>query len=299
MTAVRRVDGAGVPLQLESWAGPDASAPPLLLLHGVSRRGSTFLPAVPAFLPRFAVHALDHRGHGGSARAASYLVRDYAADAVCVAGAFGRPVVLYGHSLGALVALLAAAELPGRIAAVVVEDPPGQSFLARVGEGDYRPIFDLYRRHAGSPLTTTELARLLDAAILESPTGGPPRRFGAIRDAAGVRLTAACLKALDPAVLDPLLAGAWLEGVDWPAALGAVACPVLLLRGEPALGGMLPAADLQTLRDGVADLTVIDFAARSPWGTAGHNILGQSPDVLPRFVVPFLLATVAGGEGGA
>lgn len=298
MSAVRRVEGAGVTLALESWTGHDASAPPLLLLHGVSRRGSTFLPAVPSFLPAFAVHALDHRGHGASGRAGSYLVRDYAADAVRVAGAFARPVVLYGHSLGALVALITAAALPGKIAAVVVEDPPGQGFLARVGEGDYRPIFELYRRYAGSALPVPQLARLLDAAVLESPAGGPPRRFGAIRDAAGVRLTAACLKALDPAVLDPLLGGEWLGGVEWPAALGAVACPVLLMRGEPALGGMLPAADFQSLCEALADVTVVDFAARSPWGTAGHNILGQCPDVLPRFVIPFLLAAVAGGEGG-
>lgn len=299
MTGLRRVEGAGVTLALESWAPAHPSAPPLLLLHGVSRRGGTFLPALPWFLPRYAVHALDHRGHGASGRAPGYLVRDYAADAVRVAGGLGGPVVLYGHSLGALVALLTAAALPGRIAAVVAEDPPGPGFLARVGEGDYRPIFDLYRRHAGSPLPVPELARLLDAAVLESPAGGTPRRFGAIRDSAGVRLTAACLKALDPAVLDPLLSGTWLEGVDWPAALAAVACPVLLLRGEPALGGMLPAADFEALCDAVADLTVVDFGARSPWGTAGHTIIGQSPDVLPRFVIPFLAAAVAGGEGHA
>ena len=56
---------------------------------------------------------------------------------------------------------------------------------------------------------------------------------------------------------------------------------------------------LQALRAGVADLTVVDFGARSPWGTAGHTIIGQSPDVLPRFVIPFLVAAVAGGEGHA
>jgi len=299
MSAVERVAGAGCSLALERWGGSDPSAPPLLFLHGVSRRGLSFAPAVPALAASFRVHALDQRGHGASDRAQGYLVGDYAADAARVAAGLGKGLVLYGHSLGALVALETAAALPATVVAVVLEDPPGPSFLATVATGEYRPLFDLYRRHAGSGLPVGELARLLADAPLESPRGGPPRRFGDIRDAAGIRLTAACLKSLDPAVLDPLLAGRWLEGIDWLGTARRVACPVLLLRADPSLGGMLPDADFAMLEGALADVTVVDFSAGSPWGRAGHNILGQSPDILPRYVLPFLLSTVVGGQGAA
>jgi len=299
MSAVQRVAGAGGSLALETWAGGDPSSPQLLLLHGVSRRGCSFAPAVPALVPHFRVHALDQRGHGASDRAGSYLVRDYAADAAHVAARLDGPLVLYGHSLGALVALATAAALPANVVAVVVEDPPGPSFLATVATGDYGAVFELYRRHAGSGLSVGHLARLLADAPLESPRGGARRRFGDIRDAAGIRLTAACLKSLDPAVIDPLLAGRWLEGVDWLGTARSVACPVLLLRADPALGGMLVDADATALVGELADPTVVDFSAGSPWGHAGHNILAQAPDILPRYVIPFLLSTVVGGRGAS
>lgn len=290
MNTTRRVAGAGPSLALESWPA-DPRSPALLLLHGVSRRGRGFAGAVPSYGGRYAIHTLDHRGHGASDRAGSYLVRDYAADGeAVVSDALAGPVVLQGHSLGALVALLVAAALPDRVAAVVLEDPPGPTFLAGVSRGDYAPLFELYRRHAGSTLAVGELARVLAAAELRS-TAGPPRRFGAIRDAAGVRFTADCLKRVDPEVFGALLSDAWLDGVDLVDAARRVRCPVLLLRADPALGGMLPDADLAALVAAFRDVALVDFSAGSPWGRAGHGILGQFPDAIARFVVPFLEST--------
>lgn len=290
MSSTRRVAGAGPGLALQSWPA-DPRAPSLLLLHGVSRRGRGFAGVVPSLQHRFSVHALDHRGHGASDRSESYLVRDYVADCIAVVeGALVGPVVLQGHSLGALVALLVAAARPERVAAVVLEDPPGPTFLAEISRSDYASLFELYRRHAGSPLPVGELARVLADAELASHAG-PPRRFGDIRDAAGLRFTAACLACLDGATMDPLLADAWLEGVDLVAAAREVRCPVLLLRADPALGGMLPDGDLSALVGALRDAALVDFSAGSPWGRAGHGILGQFPDAVARFVIPFLEST--------
>ena len=298
MTDVRRVAGAGVGLALERWGG-DARGPALLMLHGVSRCGRGFAGLLPPLLPRFDVHTLDHRGHGASDRAASYLVRDYAADCIAVVEReLSGPVVLQGHSLGSLVALLVAAALPGRVKALVLEDPPGPAFLAGVSRSDYAALFGLYQRHAGSPLPVGELARVLADAELTGESG-PPRRFGAIRDAAGVRFTAACLGRVDPAVFAPLLSDAWLESVDLLEAARRVVCPVLLLRADPALGGMLPDGDVAALVAALGDVAVIDFSAGSPWGRAGHGILGQTPEAMARFVIPFLESTSVADRGGA
>src|SRR5688572_4782194 len=110
------------PVRLHVAAGP-RHGPPLLMLHGVLR-------AWTDFAPRWQLFALDHRGHGESARAERYLVVDYAADAVALVRDRLPGVVLYGHSLGALAAVAVAAELPDLVRAVILEDPPAPSFLA-------------------------------------------------------------------------------------------------------------------------------------------------------------------------
>ena len=271
--------GDGV--SLSGWTAGSPGAPPLLLLHGVSRRRATFTPLLPWLLPRFCVRAYDQRGHGESERGAGYFVRDYAADAARVVGTLPRPI-LYGHSLGALVALLVAASRPDSVGAIVLEDPPGPSFLAAVDRSPYAAVFTLYREHAGSALSVGELARRLSEAPLPGAPGMPATTFGATRDPANVRFTASCLKGLDPATMLPLLANAWLDGIDWEATLRRVACPVLVLRADPARGGMLPDDDFRLLGDTLADATLIELPG------IGHNAVGQQPDLVPRLVLPFL-----------
>src|SRR5262245_62100401 len=120
-------------IRLGVTTGP-ASGLPLLLLHGVLRAGRDFAPLWPALAPRWQLFAVDQRGHGTSERCPGrYRVCDYAADALDLVQSHlpGR-VVLYGHSLGALVATAVAAGLPDRVAAIVLEDPPAPSFLRDV-----------------------------------------------------------------------------------------------------------------------------------------------------------------------
>ena len=54
---------------------------------------------------------------------------DYARDAAAVLRSLREPAVVCGHSLGALVAGVVAAQLPERVRAVVLEDPPAPSVL--------------------------------------------------------------------------------------------------------------------------------------------------------------------------
>lgn len=276
--------GAG-DLALMSWGDP--AAPPLLMLHGVARRSDTFLPLLPWLVPQWRVAALDHRGHGRSARADSYLVRDYAADCVTVVERqFDRPVVLYGHSLGALVAVLTAAAIPRRVAAIVLEDPPGPGFLETLRSSSYQGLFAAYRILAGTRQPVADLARSIADVELVDPATGSVTRLGAIRDAAAIRFLAACLADLDPAVMAPLVAGDWLMACDLPGALDAVRCPVLLLRADPRVGGMLPEADARLFTGRLRDLAAVDL----PAGT-GHTVHGTSPELVTRHLLPFLAST--------
>lgn len=289
MLPTRQVAGDGLRLALAE-TGTDAVRA-ILFLHGVGRRFGSFAPLLPHVLPRWRIAGLDHRGHGASDRAADgYRVVDYAADTVAVVShELPAPVILHGHSLGALVALATAAAVPERVAAVVLEDPPGPSFVRDIAHTGYHDLFTLFQEHAGSRLPVAALARELAEARLPPPGGGAPRRLGDVRDAASLRFTARCLADVDPRVFAPLFDGSWLAGLPWDATLAAVRCPVLLLRADMALGGMLPADDADALERHVGDLTRIECRG------VGHTIHAQAPDVLARFLLPFLESLDDGG----
>jgi pimeloyl-ACP methyl ester carboxylesterase len=87
--------------------------PPLVLVHGAAADHTRWRPLLPYLERQVTTHAMDRRGRGGSGDAGAYeLEREYedvAAVIEAVAAAFGRPVDVYGHSHGAIVAFGAAA----------------------------------------------------------------------------------------------------------------------------------------------------------------------------------------------
>src|SRR3954452_12986993 len=105
--------------------GPEY-ARPLVLLHGGSARWPEVSDLIPALAATRRFYALDLRGHGRSGWVPGcYQLRDYAADvAAFLQGRVGRPAVLFGHSLGGQVALLAAAEYAHLVRAVINGDSP-------------------------------------------------------------------------------------------------------------------------------------------------------------------------------
>lgn len=282
MVRTRMVAAEGVQLALAESSA--IGGLPILFLHGVGRRFVSFGPLLPHVACRWPVLGPDHRGHGASERGGGkYHVVDYVADTCAVlTGAVAGAVVIHGHSLGALVALGTAALLPRRVAALILEDPPGPRFVSGLHHTGYGPLFELFQHHAGSPLPVPVLARRLAEARVPPPAGGAPRRLGDVRDAASLRFTARCLIDTDPAVFTPLLDGTWLAGQPWRETLAAIRCPVLLLRADPALGGMLPPDDADEIERAIGDVTRVECRG------VGHAIHGQAPELLARFLVPFL-----------
>jgi pimeloyl-ACP methyl ester carboxylesterase len=91
----------------------DPSAEPVLLLHGTGGSAMLWDDVATRLLTDRCVVAVDLRGHGESSRPTppSYRFADYARDVRDVARSLGSaPAVLAGHSMGALVAILLAAE---------------------------------------------------------------------------------------------------------------------------------------------------------------------------------------------
>jgi len=159
-------------------ASSESAGPPLLLLHGVIRRWQDWVPLVPALSCRWQIHALDFHGHGRSGQIGDhYLLRDYLQDALTVIHEIAtEPVVLFGHSLGALVALGAAAFLPRKVRAIVLEDPPSARTLANLKQTPYHAQFVAMRELAGATMSVGELTRRL----VEIPIPTRKARFASV-----------------------------------------------------------------------------------------------------------------------
>lgn len=229
---------------------------PLLMLHGVTRRWQTFLPVVDALAVCYQLHALEFRGHGKSDRTPGrYRVIDYAEDAVhYLDNHLSSPAIIYGHSLGSMVAAIVAAERSERVAALVLEDPPFHTMGSRIGESVLLSLFTEFQKLAGEDRSVAEIARMLADVQLVDPRLEQTIRLGDLRNQAALRFTASCLKRLDPQVLDSIVAGEWLEGFEIQAVMQSVKCPVLLLQADVSAGGMLTDEDVADLKVWVEDL---------------------------------------------
>ncbi len=256
----------------------------LVLLHGVTRQWRDYREVMPLLGN---VTALDHRGHGASSKGhAQYRVLDFVEDALAWLETRSEPVILLGHSLGAMTAAMVAARAPNRITALVLEDPPGSYLAERIVDSRYWLQFnnlrDLLRlsRPDASALANMEVQHPADGSVVP---------WSALRSPKSLRFTAECLKRMDPAVLDDLVAGRWLEGLDWFGELSNIRCPTLLLRSDPNCGGMLSEEEATLIQSRLPHCQRIDSPGHE------HNLHGTAParylDLVTRFLQPHLQPT--------
>jgi esterase len=106
--------------------GGPADGTAVILLHGMAGRSDTWDGVAGALIAAGRrVIALDLRGHGHSARAASYPLPDFSTDVITLLDQLEvAQVDLVGHSLGGFVALSVAAQQPQRIRRLLIEDAP-------------------------------------------------------------------------------------------------------------------------------------------------------------------------------
>ncbi|MBD3319528.1 MAG: alpha/beta fold hydrolase [Chitinivibrionales bacterium] len=211
--------------------GPQNGAP-LLLLHGISVRWQSFLPIIPFLIPRWHLFALDFRGHGESGRAdASYSVDGYAADVLrLISQKVKETPVIFGHSLGGMIAMRVAAQVP--VKAMIIGDSPmfNTTICARVSE---TPSM---KQLAGEEYSVIELAGLLE----EKFPGFDPTFY---------RYWAQGRRKVDPEALKAF--ERWFPQYDCADDLSKADCPVLLLQSD-----WISDDDVTKAKNLVADLTV-------------------------------------------
>lgn len=256
--------------------------PVLVMFHGVTQRWQTFLPLVPTLAVRHRLLLVDHRGHGESDRGDSYRVVDYVGDACELIRQLKQPVVVYGHSLGAMVAAGVAAELSVQITGAILEDPPLHAMGNRIAETHLLNFFSAVSRYAATDRDPGDLANELGDIEFDDPVSGSTIRLGDIRNAIQRRFSAACLQKLDPAVFEPIVAAQWLDGFDVDHVFTSIRSPTLLLQADVPAGGMLTEADAEYVESLNLQLTRIQFPG------IGHTIHTGATQALLNTVVPFL-----------
>jgi pimeloyl-ACP methyl ester carboxylesterase len=119
--ARRRIALPAGEFRVLEWPGAE---PPAIFLHGLTGVAEVWGPTVAALAPARHSFALDQRGHGHSAKPVTgYAVAAFLGDLLEAMRVLGldRPH-LVGHSMGARVALVAAARHPERFRSVAIVD---------------------------------------------------------------------------------------------------------------------------------------------------------------------------------
>ena len=225
-----------------------AAGHPLVLLHGTASEWQSFLPLIPVFSEKFKVFALDLRGHGGSSWVSErYRLFDYAEDIKCfLEKQIGEPGILYGHSLGAQVAIAVTSLVPTYVKALVLGDIP--FYYHRVTMKDtiwYEPFMELH--YVISSFNTNEE---IDNYMAEHyPTMDEQRR----------KKRAEILSHVDPDVVLTILEDRHIEEFDTDALLRQITCPVLLIQGNPELGAALQDEDLKYMADRFRNCNIVQM----------------------------------------
>lgn len=237
------VEAAGLRWWTRTWGVE--SAPPVLLVHGVTSDGGTFWrigPALAAAGRR--VLAVDLPGHGRTGGWTSrHRFRQTAQDLsafIAAAGLHTPDLTVLGHSWGGMVvaALPAVGLRPRRL---ILLDPPALPVATMEAL-----TLDPQEQRYGS----------VDAAMTAVRAAEPAWSDG------DVRAKADALTRFDPQGVRQVLA----ENGDWDAGLSelpvavAAGVPVWILRGEERAGGMIPDAFVPKLARVVGPDRVVTIA---------------------------------------
>lgn len=269
--------GKSTKLNYLDWGS--SSAEPLVMLHGGAWSWREYLSLIPSLAQKWHIYALDFRGNGRSGWVPeTYRLQDFADDNAQFLGQLKAPAVLAGHSLGAVVALMLAAQCPDRVKALILEDPALiLDNYHRVVESS-RDMFSLWLKLKGLAQSEQELALLLAHEYKDYPGV----------TSAWVLFFATCLWQLDPTFFNAMLHDFddFATGYDGKQILTKIACPVLCLRGEAGLGAVMTDEEISWLQKtfnnvkcdligGVGHLLHLESQGQTPVLTAILSFLAE------------------------
>jgi esterase len=252
----------------------------LILLHGLGSQAHTWDTFGNKITSSFRVVAPDLRGHGESGHSElGYALASFTGDIKALARAINLPSFdLIGHSLGALIAIEFAAEHPGLVNRLILEDGgPGMDTDAARGAsiGNFtRPLaFDTVESASSwlqsqNPRLGTrsdeEMEQMVKHRMKENWTGRwifrhDPELYWIVDDAIG-----------------------WSKEDSkqvWER-LASISCPTLVLRGEES--NLLSSEAAGRITAAIPNATLVEIPG------AGHSIHSDAPDLFREAVLGFL-----------
>lgn len=264
-----------------NYAEGPPSGLPLVLLHGGASSWRSFQTVIPSLVHSWHIYAPDFRGHGRSEHMpVAYRWTDFVQDTTAfLRHHFSEPVILWGSSFGGTVALGVAAQASDTVRALVLEDAWLDLQTSKVETQQ----FLRYRRDLVTSIRSLdEMITSLTNEPATLPGHNEPVQRGILEENAQIRLEAEMLMQLDPEVYTFGLDGRLAEGYNMDTVLQKVACPVLFLQADPALGGLVDnelAAHAITL---LSQGTLVRIPG------ARHAILQSEPEVAMLAINKFL-----------
>ena len=248
--------------------GPD-NGPPMVLIHGLGGRWTSWEPVIDKFAEHWHVYAIDLRGHGDSGRVpGGYGFNDYPAEVI----EFLREVVaqsayLVGHSLGAVTAAGVCARAPELIAAAALVDPP-LYIREWFNESNFAPGFqrtlNLRNKNLDAKATAIELRKIDDESSDDA-----------------IAMRAISVVKTDPGVWAVAIDGRQTESWDPDAVLSAATSPVLLIQANPDKGGAL--RDVEAART----VELLPQGRYVKWEDSGHGMHSEQPERFVQLVNTF------------
>jgi pimeloyl-ACP methyl ester carboxylesterase len=206
---------------------------PLVTLHGDTARWQELNPLFNELEKDWHLYACDKRGHGKSSWGESYRVVDIASDiSDFIERNIGEPVILIGHSGGAVASLVTATQIPELIKSLIVIDPPIRLREESVkGTYVYNYFLNVY-----DITTHKRTAREVISEMFPD------------MDEEGRQYLEDTFSTLDPEFVKTHLEDRYLDGMDTQAVLEKITCPTLMLYGEIDKGGVVRDRDAEFFR---------------------------------------------------
>lgn len=241
------------------------SGPPLVLVHGTTADHSRWNPLRSALEEHFTVYAIDRRGRGESGDTAEYALEREAEDVAVVVDSIDEPVVLLGHSFGAICSLEAALRTDD-LRKLILYEPP---LPVSDHDPDTEDVLD-------------EMTALVDAgeneqALLQffrEVVGVPPTELDALRSAPD---WSARVAAVHTAIREERAR----KGYEFDAArFAGVTTPTLLLSGDESAPFLRDATNV--LDDALPNSQIAIFAGH------GHAAMNTGPELFIDEVLTFI-----------
>lgn len=247
------------------------TGPAIVMLHGMTGDWRGFRDLMNRLAGGWHSYACDLRGHGKSGRdEGNYRLPDYAGDIQAFLAEVCGPAVLLGHSLGALVSILAAAEKPELVRGAVLLDPP--VYVRNAPLGTHPAVEDWFGWVHETMKDGPTLEQVAEASRLREPDA----------DEKEIQALALRVSRVDPATVGAALQEMLDDGADMEAALAGLRCPTLVLRGEWRCGACVREEDAEWMRATNPALQIVQI----PGGS--HGFLWEKPEETAELIQGFL-----------